>query len=74
MKNSFLFIAFVGIMACANEAPKQAEAVKTTTPMATEVKADTLQTPTFSCPMHLEVKGKETDKCPKCGMALTHRD
>lgn len=28
----------------------------------------------YSCPMHPEVKGKESDKCPKCGMALEHND
>ncbi len=27
----------------------------------------------YSCPMHPEVTGKEGDKCPKCGMALTHK-
>lgn len=26
---------------------------------------------TYACPMHPEVTGKEGDKCPKCGMALT---
>lgn len=25
----------------------------------------------YSCPMHPEVQGKSTDKCPKCGMDLT---
>ena len=25
----------------------------------------------FSCPMHLEITGKEGDKCSKCGMFLT---
>ena len=28
----------------------------------------------FACPMHPDVKGKEGDKCPKCGMALEHMD
>lgn len=26
---------------------------------------------TYACPMHPEVTGKQGDKCPKCGMALT---
>ncbi|MGL1885173.1 MAG: hypothetical protein OCD76_01565 [Reichenbachiella sp.] len=25
----------------------------------------------YSCPMHPEITGLETDKCSKCGMALT---
>ncbi|MCE3278602.1 MAG: hypothetical protein K0S44_793 [Bacteroidetes bacterium] len=29
---------------------------------------------TYACPMHTEVIGKETDKCPKCGMKLEHND
>lgn len=29
---------------------------------------------TYSCPMHPEVRGKEGDKCPKCGMPLEHMD
>lgn len=28
----------------------------------------------FACPMHPEVRGKEGDKCPKCGMKLEHMD
>lgn len=28
----------------------------------------------FSCPMHPDVRGKEGDKCPKCGMSLEHLD
>ena len=28
----------------------------------------------YACPMHSEVRGKENDKCPKCGMALEHND
>lgn len=27
---------------------------------------------TFACPMHPEVRGKEGDTCPKCGMKLEH--
>lgn len=29
---------------------------------------------TFACPMHPEVRGKEGDDCPKCGMKLEHND
>jgi len=29
----------------------------------------------FVCPMHPEIKGKEGDKCSKCGMALvSHKE
>ncbi len=28
---------------------------------------------TYACPMHPEVTGKQGDKCPKCGMALTRK-
>lgn len=27
----------------------------------------------YTCPMHPEVTGKQGDKCPKCGMDLTHK-
>ena len=27
----------------------------------------------YTCPMHPEVTGKQGDKCPKCGMALTRK-
>jgi hypothetical protein len=29
---------------------------------------------TYSCPMHPEVTGDKTGKCPKCGMALVKND
>ena len=34
--------------------------------------ADTTET-SYTCPMHPEVTGKQGDKCPKCGMALTRK-
>ena len=34
-------------------------------------KADTAQKAAYACPMHPEVTGTKTDKCSKCGMALT---
>jgi hypothetical protein len=70
-----LFILF-GFIACENNKPK--EATQTTAPVATETKAevktDTTHVHVFTCPMHPEVTGKEGDKCPKCSMALEHKD
>jgi Heavy metal binding domain len=34
-------------------------------------KADTTQKAAYACPMHPDVTGAKTDKCSKCGMALT---
>ena len=69
------FIAF-GFMACENN--KQAETAKTptvTTETKADVKTDTIQhVHVYACPMHPEITGKEGDKCPKCGMALVHKD
>jgi hypothetical protein len=77
MKKTFLMILIAAsFAACKSDAPKQADAANTATPTATEVKADTLQhVHVYTCPMHPEVKSdKEGDKCPKCGMALEHKD
>ena len=37
----------------------------------TPAKANTTQQVAYACPMHPEVTGTKTDKCSKCGMALT---
>jgi hypothetical protein len=78
MKN-ILFIALLMsfFMACQNTTPPKnapVEGTKLPTTTAAEVKTDTAHVHVFACPMHPEVTGKEGDKCPKCGMALTHRD
>ena len=78
MKNVIItaFITF-SFLACENN--KQAETAKTpptvTTETKAEMKTDTIQhVHVFACPMHSEITGKEGDKCPKCGMALVHKD
>ena len=78
MKNIIIsaFITF-SFMACENNKPK--ETTQTAAPVVTETKAD-VKTDTiqhvhvYACPMHPEITGKEGDKCPKCGMALEHKD
>ena len=37
----------------------------------TTAKADTTQHAAYACPMHPDITGTKTDKCSKCGMALT---
>ena len=82
MKNSFLMaLTFVGFMACNSDASKQNQKEETkvatpTLPDNTAVKTDTMQhVHTYVCPMHPEVTStKEDEKCPKCGMALVHKD
>ncbi|MFM2268666.1 MAG: hypothetical protein RL757_2107 [Bacteroidota bacterium] len=77
MKNSILFIVFVLFMvACGGETKQnQSNEAKANTPEAkVEVRSDTSHAHVFSCPMHPEVTGKEGDKCPKCSMALEHKD
>ena len=37
----------------------------------TPAKADTTQQAAYTCPMHPDVTGTKTDKCSKCGMALS---
>ena len=37
----------------------------------TGAKSDTTQKAAYCCSMHPEVTGTKTDKCSKCGMALT---
>ena len=77
MKNSILIASILfAFVACKNqEAPKhemREMEKETTTPI--QIKVDTSHTHVFSCPMHPEVTGKEGDKCPKCSMALDHKD
>jgi hypothetical protein len=64
MKNiilSVLVMAFA-LVSC-NQKSKQAEISNTeTSPTATQL---------YACSMHPEVKGKQGDKCSKCGMELT---
>ena len=76
MKNSVVLLALLGFIACQDNKPK--ETTTTATPTVTvpkaEVKTDTMHVHVFTCPMHPEVTGKEGDKCPKCGMSLTHQD
>ena len=78
MKNLVFIVSFISFLtACQNnEAAKRdrIEAEKAATMKAAEVKTDTTHVHVFACPMHPEVTGKEGDKCPKCGMALTHHD
>ena len=78
MKNILIVVLILtSLMACKTDTSKQnqgAETKATTTETKAEVKADTLHIHVFSCPMHPEITGKEGDKCPKCGMALEHRD
>ncbi len=75
-KAFFMILVAASFAACKSDALKQAESVNTATPTATEVKTDTLQhVYVYTCPMHPEVKSdKAGDKCPKCGMALEHKD
>lgn len=78
MKNSMLVaLILLAFMACQNkETPKQErrEMEKEVYPIAIPMKVDTTHVHVFACPMHPEITGKEGDKCPKCGMALTHKD
>jgi uncharacterized protein YceK len=77
MKNSILFIVFMLFMvACGSETKhNQSHEAKATTPETkAEVKTDTMHVHVYTCPMHPEVTGKEGDKCPKCSMALEHKD
>ena len=77
MKNIVLTLLLLGFIACQDSKTK--EATQSTQPSKTETKADVqIDTSThihiFACPMHPEVTGKKGDKCPKCGMALEHKD
>lgn len=77
MKNSILFIVFMLFMvACGSETKQnQSHEAKATTPETkAEVKIDTMHVHVYTCPMHPEITGKEGDKCPKCSMALEHKD
>ena len=83
MKNSFFMaLAFTSFIACNSDASKQNQKgeTKATSPSTPEtnaaVKTDTMQhVHTYVCPMHPEVTStKEDQKCPKCGMALVHKD
>jgi len=80
---SAIVIAFV-LVSC-NQKNKQSET--TNTPMMKNDNTMTMNDSTmmekdstmikdahsaiYACPMHPEVQGKSTDKCPKCGMDLT---
>ena len=68
---AFIAFAFTTFNACKNE-PKAAEKGANTegSKTAEQHAGDHI----FACPMHPEVTGKESDKCPKCGMALVHND
>ena len=68
---AFIACAFTVFNACKNE-PKAAEKGANTegSKTAEQHAGDHI----FACPMHPEVTGKESDKCPKCGMALVHND
>ena len=80
MKNSFFMaLAFTSFIACNSDASKQNQKgeTKAATPETNAaVKTDTMQhVHTYVCPMHPEVTStKEDEKCPKCGMALVHKD
>ncbi len=82
MKNSFFMaLALTSFLACNADASKQnqKEETKVATPIVpdkTAVKTDTMQhIHTYVCPMHAEVTStKESEKCPKCGMALVHKN
>lgn len=83
MKNLFVVALFLtlGLWACgsgtdhSNHGSNEAQNATPTTPVVgASVKSDTTKTHVFACPMHPEVTGKEGDKCPKCSMALVHKD
>lgn len=85
MKNVLIAILFLtlGLMACGtgtdHSKHDHSDEAKTNAPSATEAKAEvktdtTKHVHVFACPMHPEVTGKEGEKCPKCSMALEHKD
>lgn len=83
MKNVLIVILFLtlGLMACGTDHSKHdhSDEAKTTAPTTeakAEVKTDTTKhVHAYVCPMHPEVTSeKEGEKCPKCGMALEHKD
>lgn len=74
MKNIIIVLALFSFIACDNSKPKEANQTTTVTGTKTEVKIDSTHVHVFTCPMHTEVTGKEGDKCPKCSMALEHKD
>lgn len=76
MKNIIILLVLLSFIACEDNKPKETTTTATPTvavPQA-EVKTDTTHVHIFACPMHPEVTGKEGDKCPKCSMALEHKD
>ncbi len=77
MKNIFLIALLIAsFIACKTDASKQNQSTSapvTAEPKA-EIKADTMHTHTYVCPMHPEVTSDKADaKCPKCGMALVEK-
>lgn len=69
---SGLFIGSALITSCASKkehAEEEHQGAKADSVQHEGAKMDSTQT-LYACPMHIEVKGKEGDKCPKCGMKL----
>lgn len=59
------------LASCNNSSNKETTTAKTEEPQHGEGEQ---HEHIYACPMHADVKGKEGDKCPKCGMALEHMD
>ena len=69
-----LVLTVFSFFACQDNKPKEATQTVVTETQAA-VKTDTTRhVHVFACPMHPDITGKEGDKCPKCGMALVHKD
>jgi hypothetical protein len=80
----FVIMTLIFLVACQNHSatnqntetshehfrPRETDA--TTIPIAPIAKPDSNHVHIYACPMHPEVTGKESDKCPKCGMALEY--
>ncbi len=62
--------AMIFLLACGQPGPRQDSALTD----GVEHQDNHGHTHSFACPMHPEVKGKEGDRCSKCGMALEHMD
>ena len=59
------FVGSVAFTSCGSKPSEQQEQTETEAPAEMDSTATA-----YACPMHLEEKGKEGDKCSKCGMAL----